>query len=469
VGNLNPWFEEAVKRAEQRRRTPQGLQLIVRVRPQDQEAVASELRRMGIRVLNTAVPGYILVDVPDASYAEAIARLPGVEVVSYNAPVWNMAYGIDHYARLQAASRDPLLSALSQDDLEAMGVSFRPTAFMPSPLAALAPRIPRYTAQGAPVPLCQEVSWTTVTETRKIVEVPDGAVTRVKVAVIDSGIESHPAFARPANQVPMVPDMPWDTLGHGTWVATAAFGTAAYSAYGKFVPVAPVADASDFVMYKVFTAMGFTDTYTILHAMTLAAQWGARVVNMSLGGPLQGPVDQDPTSSLVCELNSKYGTDFVVAAGNSGPDEWTVASPGASPCALTIAALDPSTMEPADYSSRGPQGAWYRDHTSDFEEDLAKYGDDFLKPDAIAPGGGTHYQVVAGDAFWYDAFMNCVPQGFAPMCGTSMATPHAAAVVAAAGAPPVSSIKAALASAYGGSKDVAGGYGLIKYPLLITR
>ena len=61
-------------------------------------------------------------------------------------------------------------------------------------------------------------------------------------------------------------------------------------------------------------------------------QWQAtqaRVVSMSLGG---GPSDgTDPVSQAVNDLTAEYGTLFVIAAGNKGPDTRTVSQPGAAP------------------------------------------------------------------------------------------------------------------------------------------
>ena len=59
-----------------------------------------------------------------------------------------------------------------------------------------------------------------------------------------------------------------------------------------------------------------------LEGMRWAAESGARVINMSIGGP-DSP-DIDPVEAAVNDLTAKTGALFVVAAGNSGPDSGTV-------------------------------------------------------------------------------------------------------------------------------------------------
>ena len=46
----------------------------------------------------------------------------------------------------------------------------------------------------------------------------------------------------------------------------------------------------------------------------------------------------DPMSQAVDALSEQYGTLFVIAAGNSGPE--TISTPGAAASALTVGAVD---------------------------------------------------------------------------------------------------------------------------------
>jgi len=74
-------------------------------------------------------------------------------------------------------------------------------------------------------------------------------------------------------------------------------------------------------------------------AILAGMQWAAaeqhvKVVNMSLGG--EDTPDVDPIEQAVHDLTARYGTLFVVAAGNEGPDGTTIDSPGSADDALTL-------------------------------------------------------------------------------------------------------------------------------------
>jgi len=218
-----------------------------------------------------------------------------------------------------------------------------------------------------------------------------------------------------------------NTMSHGSWVGSCAFGRPAPTRYGNFEPV-----SQGYTYHvKVFTAFGPCSSYQIMKAMEMCAEKGCRVVNMSLGGPLEGSVDEDPECVLAEKLYKQYGTNFIVAAGNDGED-WSINSPGASPYVLCVAAMDWKTMDTSSYSSRGPQAKWYVDHKDAFDRDHAKYGEAFLKPDVAGIGGDRNSQIVAACSLWYDGLYDFLPDGFDLMIGTSMATPHCAGVVALA-------------------------------------
>ena len=66
---------------------------------------------------------------------------------------------------------------------------------------------------------------------------------------------------------------------------------------------------------------------------------------MSLGGwPTDGT---DPLSQAVDRLTASKRVLFVVSAGNTGPGEQTVETPGAASSALTVGAVDTPTSWPA--------------------------------------------------------------------------------------------------------------------------
>jgi subtilisin family serine protease len=143
----------------------------------------------------------------------------------------------------------------------------------------------------------------------------------------------------------------------------------------------------------------------VIAGMEWAARQRARVVNMSLGG---GPTDgTDPVSQAVDRLTASHRTLFVVAAGNSGPDDQSVDTPGAATSALTVGAVDVADQL-ADFSSRGP-----------------RVGDFAMKLDITAPG----VDIVAARATG-TSLGDPVDQWYTRLSGTSMATPHVAGAAA---------------------------------------
>ncbi|MCX5107203.1 S8 family serine peptidase [Streptomyces sp. NBC_00378] len=230
----------------------------------------------------------------------------------------------------------------------------------------------------------------------------------VKVAVLDSGIDAtHPDLAgqiAEAIDFTNSPSGPVDGHGHGTHVASTIAGTGKASD-GLRRGVAPGAKLS---IGKVCDDEGRCAGDAVIAGMEWAAKSGADVVNMSLGG---GASDgTDPLSSSVNALSRTYGTLFVIAAGNSGPNPETVGSPGAADEALTVAAVDKSDQM-ASFSSRGP-----------------RVGDGAAKPDIAAPGVAIAAARAKGTSMG-----NPVDDYYTSASGTSMATPHmagAAAIIA---------------------------------------
>lgn len=194
---------------------------------------------------------------------------------------------------------------------------------------------------------------------------------------------------------------PDDGHGHGTHVA----GTIAQATdNGK--GVAGLAPGARIMPIKVLSDEGYGSTADIADAIRFAADEGAQVINMSLGGGGHSAVLADAV---------KYAHDkgvFVAcAAGNSGTP--TVEYPAAYPGAFAVSSVGP-TGELAFYSSHGKQ------------------------IQLAAPGGDTRSGGQAGGVL-----QNTVdrerPQRrdfYAAWQGTSMATPHvagAAALVISAG------------------------------------
>ncbi|MEJ3745096.1 S8 family serine peptidase [Actinomycetes bacterium KLBMP 9797] len=221
----------------------------------------------------------------------------------------------------------------------------------------------------------------------------DGA--GVTVAVLDTGIDgSHPDLAGKvlaSENFTTDPDAN-DVFGHGTHVASTIAGTGSAS-QGRNRGVAP---GAQLLNGKVCDNNGGCSMSAILAGMQWAADQGADVVNMSLGG--EDTAEIDPLEQAVNELTASTDTLFVIAAGNRSQTS-ALASPGSADAALTVGAVDGSDNL-ADFSHVGP-----RDN------------DAGLKPDLTAPGVDIN-AARAGT------------QGYVEASGTSMATPHVAGAAA---------------------------------------
>ncbi|MFD5568261.1 S8 family peptidase [Streptomyces cadmiisoli] len=227
----------------------------------------------------------------------------------------------------------------------------------------------------------------------------------VKIAVLDTGVDA--AHADLKSQVTASKNFTaaadaTDKYGHGTHVASIAAGTGAKSG-GKFKGVAP---GAEILNGKVLDDNGFGDDSGILAGMEWAAEQGADVVNLSLGGPDSPEVD--PLEAAVNRLSAEKGILFAIAAGNSGPE--SVGSPGSADAALTVGAVDDKDQL-AGFSSTGP-----------------RVGDGAVKPDVTGPGVDITAASAKGSVIEQEVGES--PAGYLTISGTSMATPHVAGAAA---------------------------------------
>jgi subtilisin family serine protease len=238
----------------------------------------------------------------------------------------------------------------------------------------------------------------------------------VRIAIIDTGIDwSHPdlggcfgAGCRVVGGYDFVNHDadPRDDHGHGTHVAgiVAAQGSR----------VKGVAPDAQLLAYKVLDADGNGYASTIIAGMEAALDPDgnpatddrADVINLSLGG---GGDPDDPMSQAADAL-AAAGVVVVAAAGNYGPGDGSVQSPGTSRTALTVGATDKQDR-PASFSSRGP---------------VTWPGGSIFKPDLTGPG------VAICSTRWATAWpgSQCLDDSHVALSGTSMAAPHVAGVAA---------------------------------------
>jgi len=203
----------------------------------------------------------------------------------------------------------------------------------------------------------------------------------VIVAVLDTGVQSdHPdlkgRLVKGTNIVdPSAP--PEDDVGHGTHVAGIIAadvdnneGVAGMTWFTKVMPV------------KVLDSSGAGSTYSVAEGIIWATDHGAHVINMSLGNYAQADFLHD-----AIKYAYERGVVIVAASGNDNTDR--PGYPAAYPEVLAVAATDPDEAR-AEYSNYG----------------------DYI--DVAAPGS---------------SIPSTYPGSrYAALSGTSMASPHVAAL-----------------------------------------
>jgi serine protease AprX len=212
----------------------------------------------------------------------------------------------------------------------------------------------------------------------------------VTVAVVDSGIAAHTALdsrvVAHVNLVTSEPTVTGDPFGHGTHLAGIIGGnrTAATSVTPAYAGGS--APAVKLVDVRVLSSNGSGLTSDVIAGIDWVTDHHddpglkIRVMNLSLGHVVTEPSALDPLCQAV-QRAVDAGITVVVSAGNYGltstgaPVLGGITSPGNSPAALTVGAIDTNgTVTTSDdvvapYSSKGPT-----------RYDLA------VKPDVVAPG-----------------------------------------------------------------------------------
>jgi len=136
------------------------------------------------------------------------------------------------------------------------------------------------------------------------------------------------------------PITPRDFLGHGTHAAAIAAGnydtSVPWTMYGG--TVSGVAPRAFLMSYNVFPCgSDSASDIDVIAAIEDAVADGATVVNMNLGNPFVGRIEDD---LLVRAVENAIAANvvFSIAAGNDGDAAETVSSPGIAPDAITAGA-----------------------------------------------------------------------------------------------------------------------------------
>ena len=236
----------------------------------------------------------------------------------------------------------------------------------------------------------------------------------IGIAILDTGIYPHQDFTRPRNRILAFKDFvnnklsPYDDNGHGTFVAGVAAGNG-YESSGKYKGIAPEANI---IGVKVMDKDGSGNSSDIIAGMQWVAdhqkEYKIRVMSLSLGAKPAGS-RLDPLAAAV-EGIWKKGIVVVAAAGNSGPKQNTIATPGVSPLIITVGAVDDKRTPEyeddgiAEFSSRGPVNGKQ------------------VKPDLVAPGVGITAANTNPD-YTGTSRAETLKEPYTRMSGTSVATP----------------------------------------------
>lgn len=217
---------------------------------------------------------------------------------------------------------------------------------------------------------------------------PGYAGSGVVVAVVDSGIAVHSALdsrvIAHVNLVSNEPGVTGDPFGHGTHVAGIIGGNRTAATYVTTEFSGGSAPSVKFVDVRVLGSTGSGLTSDVIAGINWvtnnAKTYKIKVINLSLGHVVTEPSALDPLCQAV-QRAVNAGITVVVSAGNYGltstgkPVLGGITSPGNSPVALTVGAIDTKgTVDTSDdvvapYSSKGPTAY-----------------DLIVKPDVVAPG-----------------------------------------------------------------------------------
>src|SRR5262249_44541096 len=189
------------------------------------------------------------------------------------------------------------------------------------------------------------------------------------VAVVDSGITPHAALGTKVvyNKSFVTGDPSTnDVYGHGTHIAGIIAGS---NTFVTPLYTGGIAPSANLLNLRVLGNDGTGLTSDVIDGIEWAVNnrqtYNIRVINLSLGHPVMEPSTTDPLCLAVADAVN-HGIVVVASAGNAGKSAngrmvlGSIASPGNSPLALTVGALNTwGTVNRSDdsvttHTSRGP-------------------------------------------------------------------------------------------------------------------
>lgn len=237
----------------------------------------------------------------------------------------------------------------------------------------------------------------------------------VGIAIVDTGLSPHPDYrSRITGWYDTLhgEKNPYDDSGHGSHVAGIAAGNGSLS-YGRFKGIAPEASL---IGIKVLDRKGNGYITHIMRGLDWILRYrdklNIRIVNISIGANDFETFHED--SAFVQKVNTLWDMGIVVvaAAGNKGPEPYTISAPGNSRKIITVGSSDffhvtqrySGPKKQIAHSGTGPTLACIK------------------KPDVIAPGS----RIVSCSSFQRSSD----GKPYQEKSGTSMSTPVVSGAIA---------------------------------------